>query len=62
MREHSGEFLCLRWVRADEGIDPYEFFSGLSEEPGDCDRRESPEGGCLKKTKCPNRRTVIANQ
>lgn len=44
MREHSGEFLCLRWVWADEGIGPYELFSGLSEEPGDCDRRESPEG------------------
>ena len=43
MREHSGEFLCLRWVWADEGIGPYELFSGLSEEPGDCDRRESLE-------------------
>ncbi len=43
MREHSGEFLCLRWVWVDVGIDPYEFFSGLSEEPGDCDRRESLE-------------------
>ena len=31
-------------TRVDVGIDPYEFFSGLSEEPGDCDRRESPEG------------------
>ena len=44
MREHSGEFLCLRWVWVDEGIGPYELFSGLSGEPGDCDRRESPEG------------------
>ena len=58
MRERSGELLCLRWVWADEGIDPYELFSGLSEEPGgahqcifdgsrilegDCDRRESLE-------------------
>ena len=34
MREHSGEFLCLRWVWVDVGIDPYELFSGLSEEPG----------------------------
>lgn len=34
MREHSGEFLCLRWVWADEGIGPYELFSGLSGETG----------------------------
>ena len=34
MREHSGEFLCLRWVWVDVGIDPYEFFSGLSGETG----------------------------
>ena len=43
MRKHSGEFLYLRWVWVDVGIDPYELFSGLSEEPGDCDRRESME-------------------
>ena len=34
MREHSGEFLYLRWVWVDVGIDPYEFFSGLSGERG----------------------------
>ena len=44
MREHSGEVLCLLWVWVDVGIDPYELFSGLSDELGDCDRRESPEG------------------
>ena len=31
MREHSGEFLCFRWVWADEGIGPYELFRELSE-------------------------------
>ncbi len=34
MREHSGEFLCLRWVWADEGIGPYEFFRGSREKRG----------------------------
>ena len=34
MREHSGEFLCLRWVWADEGIGPYEFFQGFRENRG----------------------------
>ena len=58
MREHSGEFLCLRWVWADEGIGPYEFFRGFRKNrggahqcifngsrtlEGDCDRRESLE-------------------
>ena len=53
MRKHSGEFLYLRWVWVDVGIDPYELFSGLSEHQcifngsrtleGDCDRRESLE-------------------
>ena len=58
MREHSGEFLYLRWVWVDVGIDPYEFFRGFRKNrgahqcifdgsrilEGDCDRRESPEG------------------
>ena len=34
MREHSGEFLYLRWVWADEGIDPYEFFRGFRKNRG----------------------------
>ena len=34
MREHSGEFLCLRWVWADEGIDPYKFFQGFRKNRG----------------------------
>ena len=34
MREYSGEFLYLRWVWADEGIDPYELFRGSRENRG----------------------------
>ena len=34
MREHSGEFLCLRWVWVDVGIDPYEFFRGFRKNRG----------------------------
>lgn len=34
MREYSGEFLCLRWVWVDVGIDPYELFRGSRENRG----------------------------
>lgn len=34
MREHSGEFLYLRWVWVDVGIDPYEFFQGFRKNRG----------------------------
>ena len=34
MREHSGEFLCLRRVWVDVGIDPYEFFRGFRKNRG----------------------------
>ena len=34
MREHSGEFLYLRWVWADEGIGPYEFYYGSRKNRG----------------------------
>ena len=34
MREHPGEFLCLRWVWVDVGIDPYKFFQGFRKNRG----------------------------
>ena len=53
MREHSGEFLCLRWVWVDVGIDPYKFFQGFRKNRGIVTGGNPRRRGLPQKDKVP---------